>query len=146
MNRLSTLLKCFKNQLCVRQVTEFHWAQVATGASCIAQLVKHLPAVWETWVQFLGWKVPLEKEMATHSSILAWRIPWIWQRIVHFTYRCDSQNLSFERFSALGEKTGSFQPKRVYPSICPQPASSKISLCAPVVCHSLAFLSTTQIP
>jgi len=32
--------------------------------------------MWELWVQFLGWEVPLEKEMATHSSILAWRIPW----------------------------------------------------------------------
>ena len=41
-----------------------------------AQLVKHLPAVWETWVQFLGWEVPLEKEVETHSSILVWRIPW----------------------------------------------------------------------
>ena len=45
-------------------------------ASLIAQLVKNLPAVQETWVQFLGQKDPLEKEMATHSSILAWRIPW----------------------------------------------------------------------
>ena len=45
-------------------------------ASIIAQLVKNLPAVQETWVRFLGWKDPLEKEMATHSSILAWKIPW----------------------------------------------------------------------
>ena len=45
-------------------------------ASLIAQLVKNLPAMWETWVRFLGWEDPLEKEMATHSSILAWRIPW----------------------------------------------------------------------
>ena len=45
-------------------------------ASLIAQLVKNLPAVQETRVQFLGQKDPLEKEMATHSSILAWRIPW----------------------------------------------------------------------
>ena len=37
---------------------------------------KNLPAMWETWVQFLGWEDPLEKGMATHSSILAWRIPW----------------------------------------------------------------------
>ena len=37
---------------------------------------KNLPAVQETWVQFLGWEDPLEKEMATHSSILAWEIPW----------------------------------------------------------------------
>ena len=41
----------------------------------VAQLVKNLPAMWETWVQFLGWKDPLEKGKATHSSILAWRIP-----------------------------------------------------------------------
>ena len=38
--------------------------------------VKSLPAMQETWVQILGWKVPLEKEMATHSRILAWRNPW----------------------------------------------------------------------
>ena len=44
-------------------------------ASLIAQLVKNLPAVQETWVQFLSWEDPLEKEMATHSSILTWRIP-----------------------------------------------------------------------
>ena len=45
-------------------------------ASLVAQPVKNSPAMWETWVQSLGWKDPLEKEMATHSSILAWRIPW----------------------------------------------------------------------
>ena len=42
----------------------------------VAQLVKNLPAMWETWVWSLGWKDPLEKGRATHSSILAWRIPW----------------------------------------------------------------------
>ena len=42
-----------------------------------AQRLKRLPAMWETWVQSLGWEDPLEKEMATHSSILAWRIPWM---------------------------------------------------------------------
>ena len=45
-------------------------------ASLVAQMVKNLPAVWETQVQSLGWEDPLEKGMATHSSILAWRIPW----------------------------------------------------------------------
>ena len=45
-------------------------------ASLVAQIVKSLPAVQETPVQSLGWEDPLEKEMATHSSILAWRIPW----------------------------------------------------------------------
>ena len=39
-------------------------------------MVKRLPAMWETKVQFLGWEDPLEKEMATHSSTLAWKIPW----------------------------------------------------------------------
>ena len=47
-----------------------------TWASLVAQLVKNLPAMWETWVQSLGWKDPLEKGKATHSCILAWRIPW----------------------------------------------------------------------
>ena len=42
----------------------------------MAQMVKDPPARQETWVQSLGWEDPLEKEMATHSSILAWRIPW----------------------------------------------------------------------
>ena len=46
------------------------------GASLVAQRLKHLPAIWETWVRSLGQGDPLEKEMATHSSILAWRIPW----------------------------------------------------------------------
>ena len=43
----------------------------------MAQTVKNLPALWETWVQSLGWEDPLEKGMATHFSILAWKIPWI---------------------------------------------------------------------
>ena len=46
------------------------------GASLVAQLVKSLTAMQETWVQSLGQEFPLEKEMATHSSILAWEIPW----------------------------------------------------------------------
>ena len=45
-------------------------------ASLVAQRLKCLPAMWETWVRSLGWEDPLEKEMATHSSILAWKIPW----------------------------------------------------------------------
>ena len=46
------------------------------GASLVAQMVKCLSATWETRVRSLGWEDPLEKEMATHSSILAWRLPW----------------------------------------------------------------------
>ena len=43
----------------------------------VAQMVKRLPTMWETQVQSLGWEDLLEKEMATHSSILAWKIPWM---------------------------------------------------------------------
>ena len=46
-------------------------------ASLVAQLVKNLPAMWEIWVQSLGWEDRLEKGKATHSSILAWKIPWM---------------------------------------------------------------------
>ena len=55
-------------------------------ASLVAQSVKNLPAMRETWVQFLGWEDPLEWGMTTHSSILAWRIPMdrgAWQAEVH---------------------------------------------------------------
>ena len=53
------------------------WQKVySKWASLIAQSVKNLPAMQKTRVQFLGQEDPLEKEMATHSSILAWRIPW----------------------------------------------------------------------
>ena len=46
----------------------------------MVQMVKHLPTMWETQVRFLGWEVPLEKEMATHSSTLAWKSPWMEER------------------------------------------------------------------
>ena len=49
---------------------ELYWAPL------VAQTVKHLPAMQETQVQSLVWEDPLEKEMATHSSLVAWRIPW----------------------------------------------------------------------
>ena len=55
-------------------MTLFVRVQAHTKASLVAQLVKNLPAVQETWVRSLGWEDPLEKEMATHSSILAWKI------------------------------------------------------------------------
>ena len=45
-------------------------------ASLVAQMVKRLPAMWETWVQSLSREDPLEKEMAIHSSTIAWKIPW----------------------------------------------------------------------
>ena len=55
-------------------------------ASVVAQMVKNLPAIRETWAQSVGWEDPLEEGMATHSSILAWRIPMgrgAWRATVH---------------------------------------------------------------
>ena len=53
------------------------WDSLQKWASLVAQLVKNLPAMQETWIRSLSWEDPLEKRKATHSSILAWRIPWI---------------------------------------------------------------------
>ena len=59
------------SQQCLGQLTiVYYWA------SLLAQRLKRLPAMWETWVPSLGQEELLEKKMATHSSILAWRIPW----------------------------------------------------------------------
>ena len=60
--------------LCCLPGTKLWWT------SLVAQMVKHLPTVRETWVRSLGWEDPLEKEVATHSSTLAWKIPWTEER------------------------------------------------------------------
>ena len=59
---------------------------ICPWGSLVAQMVKNLSAMQETWVQFLGWKDPLEEGMATHSSIFAWKIPMdkgTWWATVH---------------------------------------------------------------
>ena len=73
--------------------------KLGDGISLVAQMVKHLPTTWETRVRSLGWEDLLENEMATHSSILAWKIPWAeepgrlqsvgsqsWTRLNDFTF------------------------------------------------------------
>ena len=63
-------------------------------AKWVAQMVTPLPTTQETWVQSLGWEDPLEKEMATHSSTLAWKIPWTrgaWWAIVHGVAKSQTQ-------------------------------------------------------
>ena len=57
----------------IKELIEYHFIK---WASLVAQLVKNLPAMQETWVRSWGWEDPLEKGTATNSSILAWRIPW----------------------------------------------------------------------
>ena len=67
-------------------VTELNWTDASIWAPLVAQMVKNPPAMWETWVRSLGWEDPLEEGMATHSSILAWRVPMdrgAWQATVH---------------------------------------------------------------
>ena len=57
-------------------VNDDNFVSFFSKASLVAQTVKRLPAVWKTQVRSLGWEDPLEKEMATHSSTVAWKIPW----------------------------------------------------------------------
>ena len=75
--------------------SSFHYIH---RASLVAQPVKNLPAMWETWVRSLGWEDPLEKGKATHSSILAWRIPWTVQAMGLPRVRHDSATFSFISF------------------------------------------------
>ena len=56
--------------------------------SLVAQMVKHLPTMWETWVQSLGQEDLLEKEMATHSNILAWKVPWMEEPVGYSPWSC----------------------------------------------------------
>ena len=64
-----------ESELPSQAVIVFSWSS-KKWASLVAQLIKNLPAMQETPVQFLGWEDPLEKGIATHSSFLTWRIPW----------------------------------------------------------------------
>ena len=77
-------------------------------ASLVAQLVKNPPATGETWVPSLGWEDPLEKGKATHSSILAWRIPWTIQwglresdTTERLSLRCTYKRICCARFTKL---------------------------------------------
>ena len=69
-------MKVYYNIVHVSEYIENYEYFFLIGASLVTQMVKNLPAMKETWVQSLGQENSLEKEMTTHSSILAWRIPW----------------------------------------------------------------------
>ena len=70
-----TICSDFPLYICVC-VYIYIYIYIYSWASLVAQLVKNPPAMWETWVRSVGWEDPLEKGKATHSSVLAWRIPW----------------------------------------------------------------------
>ena len=66
----------FRGILSCTKIFETKTIVVLGMKSLVAQTIKNLNAMWETWVRFLGKEDPLEKGMATHSSMLVWRIPW----------------------------------------------------------------------
>ena len=68
-------LKIEDNTFSLLIIYQYNYMSIQNWASLVSQLVKNLPAMWETWVQSLSWENPLEKGLATHSSIVAWRIP-----------------------------------------------------------------------
>ena len=82
----------------------------------MAQLVKNPPAMWETWVQSLGWEDPLEKGKATHSSILEWRIPWT---VVHGVRKSRTRLSDFDSLIHSGLLSNSEWADSVY-QIIPQ--------------------------
>ena len=67
----------------------------------MAQMVKSLPAMWETQVRSLGWEDHLEKEMATHSSILAWKIPWMEEPCRQQSMRSQQSRTGLSNFTSL---------------------------------------------
>ena len=103
-------------------------------ASLVAQLVKKPPAVWETWVRSLGWEDPLEKGMATHSSILAWRGPW-GRRVGH-----DRATFVFihnyEPYKETARPPASSQRGSLSACLCPAVPSPLLS---PYFCSALLY-------
>ena len=91
--RTSALLLSWLNNISLYSCATFCLSIYSSISSLVAQLVKNLPAMWETWVPSLVWEDPLEKGKATHSSILAWRIPWTMiaksqPRLSEFRFHC----------------------------------------------------------
>ena len=117
-NRIELELKQWKEQENFKDLKDntiligsFFLFDAHLKTSLVAQRLKRLPAMQETWVQSLGQEDPLEKEMATHSSIFAWRIPWTeepirlqsmgsqsWTRLSDFTFTLKFTSL-YEGFS-----------------------------------------------
>ena len=95
-------------------------AHALSWSSLMAQMVKNLPEMWETWIQSLGWEDLLEEGMATHSSILAWRTPWTEEPgLCGWPQSTGSQRVRHDRVTkhgthmpSLGEKLGYLETLR----------------------------------
>ena len=116
-------------------------------ASLVAQLVKNLPAMWETWVRSLGWEDPLEKGKATHSSILTWRIP----RGHKEPDTTEQLSLKLRTGKALGTlllcQLLSWVPLRAKGSLGPSSVWTRTaSPCACVLAHDHASTITHRLP
>ena len=87
-----------------------------TWASLVAQAVKNLPAMWETWVRSQGWEDSLEEGMASHSSILAWRIPidrGAWRAKVHGVTKSQTHNWAAKHSNAIKDGLQGDEPSQV---------------------------------
>ena len=93
-------------------------------ASLIAQLVKNLPAMQETWVQSLSWEDSLKKEMATHSTILAWRIPWI-EKLDRLQSMGSQESDTTERLNHHQQRMLSQKERRTCNKYCSQDANQE---------------------
>ena len=74
---ISRILEKKSTPMFIEDLVKLLYHKIPHSATMVAQRLKHLPPMWETWVRSLGREDPLEKEMVNHSSTLAWRIPWI---------------------------------------------------------------------
>ena len=89
-------LKMIEMNLLIKQTHRLNEFMVTEGkerTSLVAQMVKRLPTMRETWVQSLGWEDPLEKEMTTYPSTLTWKIPWMEEHGSHQSMGSQSQTL-----------------------------------------------------
>ena len=108
-------------------------------ASLVAQMLKNLPAMLETQVWSLGWEDPLEKRMAAHSSILAWRIPWTEE-----PGGLQSMGLQRVRHNSLTELLGN-EARYIWICCC-SVAQSGPTLCDPMDCSTLGFPVLHHLP
>ena len=106
------MLNHFFNEYLYTSYFESHFRKVA---SLVAQLVKNLPAMLETWVLSLGWEDPLEKGTATHSSILARRIPWT-VCIVHGVAKSQAQQPEHLHYYLHGSQ-GATRGQHAHPAL-----------------------------
>ena len=137
--------------------------------SLVVQVAKNLPAMWETWVQSLGWEGPLEKGTATHSSILAWRIPWTvyskgsqrvrhnWEAFASLHFICLTESLCYTQKHNMVNQLCAQLLSHIWFFVTPWPvhfdfkkfssvAQSCTTLCEPMDCSTPGLPVHHQLP